>query len=239
MQPANIAIALRRRTPWEAIDLGLSMLQQWRRAVYAPHLVVAGVVTAVALLAGWLLERPWVAIMLIWWLKPVYDRVVLHVLSRAVFGERQATRAVLANWREWLGTGLFMALTFGRVDLATEALKALDRKRFFHGHAARPWVRAAIHKGEVFEKQRKRVCLEPASRLQQRPHPERRLEARHQPLDPPSRRYRIDLLHCFDQDYSGEAARQPRSHAFPGGRRAYQEAMRQGRHEQRLRPAER
>jgi hypothetical protein len=42
--------------------------------------------------------------------------VVLHVLSRAVFGELQGTRAVLGAWREWLGTGLFMALTLGRVD---------------------------------------------------------------------------------------------------------------------------
>jgi hypothetical protein len=118
VQPANIAVALRRRTPYEAIDLGLSMLQQWRRAVYVPHLLVGGTLAAAAIAVAWMLDRPWLAILLIWWLKPVYDRVVLHVLSRAVFGEQQGTRAVLADWREWLGTGLFMALTFGRFDLA-------------------------------------------------------------------------------------------------------------------------
>jgi hypothetical protein len=118
VQPANIAVALRRRTPWEAIDLGLSMLQQWRRAAYLPHLAVGGGIAAAALLFSWYLDRPWVAIVLVWWLKPLYDRVVLHVLSRAVFGERPVTRAVLADWREWLGTGLPMALTFGRFDLA-------------------------------------------------------------------------------------------------------------------------
>ena len=42
---------------------------------------------ALAEIAGWFFERPWLAIALVWWLKPVYDRVVLHVLSRAVFGE--------------------------------------------------------------------------------------------------------------------------------------------------------
>ena len=118
MQPANIAVTLRRRTPWEAIDLGLSMLQQWRRAANPPHVAVAGGLAGAALAGAWALGRPWVAILLIWWLKPLYDRVVLHVLSRAVFGEQPATRAVLADWREWLGTGLFMALTFGRFDLA-------------------------------------------------------------------------------------------------------------------------
>lgn len=119
MQPANIAIALRRRSPWEAIDLGLSMLQRWWRAVYAPHLAVGGTIMAAALLAGWLLERPWVAILLIWYLKPLYDRVVLHVLSRAVFGEIQQPRAVLGAWREWLSTGVFAALLLRWVpDLA-------------------------------------------------------------------------------------------------------------------------
>jgi hypothetical protein len=110
MQPANIAVALRRRSPWEAIDLGLSMLQRWWRAVFVPHLIVGGAVAAAALLIAWYLERPWVAIVLVWWIKPLYDRVVLHVLSRAVFGEVQRPREVLAAWREWLSTGLLAAL---------------------------------------------------------------------------------------------------------------------------------
>ena len=118
MQPVDIAIALRRRTPWEAMDLGLAMLQRWWRQAYVPHLVV-GVAVA---LAGWGLGawagKTWVALLIVWWLKPLYDRVVLHVLSRAVFGEVQSARQVLGSAREWLGTGLFMALTFGRFDTA-------------------------------------------------------------------------------------------------------------------------
>ena len=106
MQPADIAIALRRRSPWEAMDLGLSMLQRWWRLVYAPHLMLAAAVAAAALGVAWLLERPWVALLIIWWLKPLNDRLVLHVLSRAVFGERQGARAVFARAGEWLRTGL-------------------------------------------------------------------------------------------------------------------------------------
>ena len=116
MQPVNsalrlqaLAVSLRRRSPWEAIDLGLSMLQRWWRAVYAPHLIVGGAFAAAALIFAWYLERPWVAILLVWWMKPLYDRVVLHVLSRAVFGELERPRAALAAWREWLGSGLLLA----------------------------------------------------------------------------------------------------------------------------------
>ena len=118
MQPADIAVALRRRSPWEAMDLGLAMLQRWWRPVYFPHLITGGLIAVLAMGSAWTLEKPWVALALLWWLKPLYDRVVLHVLSRAVFGEVLAPRAVLAGAREWLGTGLPGALTFGRFDTA-------------------------------------------------------------------------------------------------------------------------
>lgn len=106
MQPADIAVELRPRTAWEAIDLGLAMLQRWWRAVLLPHVIVLGASAAIVGLLAAPFGKPWVAVLLIWWLKPLYDRVVLHVLSRAVFGELPGTRAVLGAAREWLGSGL-------------------------------------------------------------------------------------------------------------------------------------
>jgi hypothetical protein len=107
LQPADIAVTLRRRAPWEAMDLGLAMLQRWWRLCYVPHLIVGALVVAVAWTLGWWLARPWVAILFVWWMKPLYDRVVLHVLSRAVFGELQSPREVLTRRSgEWLGAGL-------------------------------------------------------------------------------------------------------------------------------------
>ena len=110
MQAADIAIGLRRRSPWEAMDLGLTMLQRWWRRVYLPYFLFAVPLMALAFGAGWWFERAWLALAIIWWLKPAYDRVVLHVLSRAVFGELPTTRAVFRAAKEWLGTGLFLAL---------------------------------------------------------------------------------------------------------------------------------
>jgi len=97
------------------MDLGLTMLQRWWRQVYLPHLLVAVPLMAAAIGIGWYFERAWIALAITWWLKPVYDRVVLHVLSRAVFGELQSTRAVLGAWREWLGTGIVSALLLRRL----------------------------------------------------------------------------------------------------------------------------
>jgi hypothetical protein len=111
-------VTLRRRTPWEASDLGLAMMQRWWRPVYAAHAAVMLPLAATLVLAGWLADAVWLAIVLLWWLEPLYDRVVLHVLSRAVFGGAPEVRAVLAAWRQWLRSGLFAALTLQRLDLA-------------------------------------------------------------------------------------------------------------------------
>jgi len=106
MQPVDIAITLRRRTPWEAMDLGLAMLQRWWRQVYLPLSLVVAAAAGCAWALGTWAGNIWVAFFVFWWLKPLYDRVVLHVLSRAVFGEVQGLRAVLHDAREWLGAGL-------------------------------------------------------------------------------------------------------------------------------------
>jgi len=117
VQPADLSVALRRRSPWEATDLGLAMLQRWWRPVYAAHALVVAPVALVLVALGWAFDAVWAAMLAFWWLEPVYDRVVLHVLSRAVFGEMVSPRSALAAWREW-PRGLIGALTLDRFDMA-------------------------------------------------------------------------------------------------------------------------
>ena len=109
MQPADLSVALRRRSPWEATDLGLAMLQRWWRPVYAAHALVVVPVALVLVALGWAFDAVWAAMLAFWWLEPLYDRVVLHVLSRAVFGELSRPLSVLRSWRDWKG-GLLAAL---------------------------------------------------------------------------------------------------------------------------------
>ena len=118
MQLANIAVTLRRRSPWEAIDLGFAMMRNWWRPVYRAWAVSFVPFAAVVTLACQAAGTIWLATILIWWLKPVYDRMLLHVLSRAVFGEVLGPRAVLAAARQWLFTGLLAGLTVRRFDSA-------------------------------------------------------------------------------------------------------------------------
>ena len=144
MRPADIAVELRPRSSWEAIDLGLAMLQRWWRSVYLPHAMVIAVVAAPAAALGAWLGKPWIALLVLWWLKPLYDRVALHVLSHAVFGELPGIRSVIRAARRWLGSGLLPYLLFRWwPDLARSfALPAAHGRMSFPGEALAS-VRAA------------------------------------------------------------------------------------------------
>jgi len=117
MRLEDIAINLRVRTPYESIDLGYSMVMAWRRDVFPIWLsVYLGVGIVINLLC---FAQPIVALFILWWLKPAFDRVILHVLSGAAFG---AAPSISDTWRAlpklWFNNGLFNALTIRRFDLA-------------------------------------------------------------------------------------------------------------------------
>jgi len=118
VQLDKLAIALRPRSAWESVDLGVGMLREWWRPLYASFAVVFLPVAALCLWAGWAAGRAWLAMALLWWLKPLCDRVALHVVSRAVFGEVLGVRSTLAQARDWLASGLVGALTLGRISMA-------------------------------------------------------------------------------------------------------------------------
>jgi hypothetical protein len=118
VQPADLAVALRRRSPWEATDLGLAMLRRWWRPVYAAHALVVAPLALALVALGWAFDAVWAGMLAFWWLEPLYDRVVLHVLSRAVFGEIASPLSVFQSWREWTRGLAGALLWFDRFDLA-------------------------------------------------------------------------------------------------------------------------
>jgi hypothetical protein len=116
VQLENIAVALRPRTPWEAMDLGVAMARAWWRPVWGAWLAVyVPVGLALQLL---LADHLFLAGVVLWWLKPAFDRVVLHVLANAVFGAPPRVRDTLRALRQAVTPGLIASLTLYRFDLA-------------------------------------------------------------------------------------------------------------------------
>ena len=113
MEADRLAIRLRRRNPWEAMDLGCAMLRRWWRPVITAWLALYIPTAAAAYL---LTGRFGTTLLVLWWLKPLLDRPVLHVLGGAVFGN---VPTVWATLRALPRTpGLIASLTLYRFDFA-------------------------------------------------------------------------------------------------------------------------
>ena len=120
MQLERLSVELRPRGGWESVDLGFQMARQWWRPVWGVWLAVFVPAAVVLQLAFY--WSPLLATLVLWWLKPVFDRFVLHVVSRAVFGSVPTVRETLAAWREILTPGLAAALTVYRLQPARSAM---------------------------------------------------------------------------------------------------------------------
>ncbi|MGE5386128.1 MAG: DUF4129 domain-containing protein [Betaproteobacteria bacterium] len=117
MELERIAVQLRRRTAWEALDLGHAMLRAWAGPAYRVWLAFYWPLGL--LMLGVLSQWPTVAFFVFWWFKPVFDRILLFTFSRALFGH---TATVGEVWRALpgilRGPGLLSALTVRRFSMA-------------------------------------------------------------------------------------------------------------------------
>lgn len=96
MRLEDMTVALRPRQPWEAVDLGCAMVRRdfGRLSVlWACTVLPLWVVVCVLLRSS----PEWIPLV-VWWLKPLYDRVPLFFLSRAAFGVRPG---FMETWKEW------------------------------------------------------------------------------------------------------------------------------------------
>jgi hypothetical protein len=117
----DIAVHLRRRSAWEALDLGHAMLHAWGLWAYRAWFATYWPAGIVILLVLW----PWpeFAMFLLWWLKPLFDRVLLHVFSRSVFGNQIGVREVLRELPRLLrAPGVLSGLSLRRFSLARSLL---------------------------------------------------------------------------------------------------------------------
>lgn len=121
MELESITLRLRHRRPWEAIDLGHALLRAWAGPIYRGWFATYWLIGLPLLLLLW--SWPTVGMMLLWWLKPLFDRILLLVMSRRAFGGEITVREV---WRALpgllKGPGVFSGLSWRRFSLARSFL---------------------------------------------------------------------------------------------------------------------
>lgn len=138
MDLERINIALRPRSDWEAVDLGLRLAQRHASLVFpmwfaasAPWVLVIGAVCIALGEAG-------LAILLLWWIKPLFERVLLHLYGRLIFDD-QPSRADLLRiaWRQPFTAGWLRALTYRRFELARSFNLPVWQLEMLRGEARR------------------------------------------------------------------------------------------------------
>ncbi|MEO8810197.1 MAG: DUF4129 domain-containing protein [Rhodanobacter sp.] len=116
MELERISVVLRPRVPREALDLGAALLRANARGVWSAWFAFTLPFFALCNAVGVLLGLPWLGLVLMWWLKPVFDRVPLYVLSRAVFEQAPNWREALRGQRQWSWRSTLAGLTWLRID---------------------------------------------------------------------------------------------------------------------------
>ncbi|MGH8050982.1 MAG: DUF4129 domain-containing protein [Arenimonas sp.] len=135
MRLDQMTVALRVRSPWQAMDLGLRMVRANARAIWLPYFLFAGSVFLVCNTFAYLIDQLWLGWFLIWWLKPVFDRIPLHVLSHVTFGNYPTFRDTLRAPFQWRFGLWFSWLTYRRfsfwrsMSMPIDILEGLSAER--------------------------------------------------------------------------------------------------------------
>jgi hypothetical protein len=116
MQLNETTLVIRPRNPWEAIDLGVLLAaRHWRLLLSTWAIATVPLFVVLTLL---LREHPSIVVALIWWLKPAFERLPLHILAQSLFGSAPSVRQALRQWLRLLRPQLLASLTWRRFSLS-------------------------------------------------------------------------------------------------------------------------
>lgn len=87
MRIEDLSVALRPRSSWEAVELGFALARRHYGVILKAWLITSLPVLALLTAVCWPLDLLWLPIVLMWWLKPLFERLPLLVISRGVFGQ--------------------------------------------------------------------------------------------------------------------------------------------------------
>ncbi|MGN7836884.1 DUF4129 domain-containing protein [Stenotrophomonas sp. 22385] len=114
MRIDQLNVTLRARSGWEAMELGTALVRRHARAIWLPLVAVSLPLFAVINAVAWWADAFGWAWLLMWWLKPISDRIALYVISRGVFGDEPRPLQTLRAQRHWGWNGFWGYLGWRR-----------------------------------------------------------------------------------------------------------------------------
>lgn len=128
----NVTAEIRPRGRWESIDLGVALVQRNYKSVMLAWsltvlplmlLMLGGAYLWYSLADTWFDSEGsgffnFLGVMLpffvMWWFKPIYERVPLYVLSRSLFGEQVSVPKLVTQWPKLIVKDFFKLMVFKR-----------------------------------------------------------------------------------------------------------------------------
>ncbi|WP_286238341.1 DUF4129 domain-containing protein [Neptuniibacter halophilus] len=111
----KLQITAEHRSNWQAIDLGVLMAKRWYRPLLLSWLIPALILFIP--LSVWFYESPWIAMLVVWWCKPLLERAPLFLLSRYLFNDDPLKQSGYRSLHRLYWFDMFSALTWRRLDL--------------------------------------------------------------------------------------------------------------------------
>lgn len=137
MNLEKVAVNIRPRTPWEAIDLGFLLARRWYGRLWSLWMLTALLGFALAVMIGLILpgsSTKW-TLFLFWFFKPFYEPCVLAWIAKALFDEQCTTKETFKEVRktaglQWIFTVLLSKFSlFRSFSLPVIQLEQLEGKK--------------------------------------------------------------------------------------------------------------
>jgi len=131
MRLTDASVAIRPRNPWESIDLGVLLAREHRGLLMGSWALVT--LPIFCLLSAVFWEYPSIALFVFWWLKPLYDRLPLLILSQALFGNTPSLKEALKAWPRTLKSQWLASLTWRRLGASRSFLLPVQQLEHLNG----------------------------------------------------------------------------------------------------------
>jgi uncharacterized RDD family membrane protein YckC len=129
------------REPWEAADLGCAALHRAPLTLYGAWFATALPVFVLMVVSMW--SYPSTSGFLLWWLKPLYERMPMWIVSQRLLGNAPTVLDAMSQWRAF-GAGLAPMLTYRRLSPTRSFDAAIDVHEGLRGSRRRGRV-ALLH----------------------------------------------------------------------------------------------
>jgi len=112
MDLSRITVKPRVRNSHESIDLGLIMAKSWWKPLYLSWFIPAFIFYCTLSIIFY--DSNWLALLLTWWLKPLWDRVPLYIASRKLFNDDVSVKEIIKALPKIYSTDIFAWLLWRR-----------------------------------------------------------------------------------------------------------------------------